>query len=349
MRKIFQKEKSEMRFLIAGLGSMGKRRVRCLKTLGYTGIAGFDLREDRRRETEEKYSIPTFGDLDQALAAGKPDALIISVPPDAHHIYMKRAVAAGLPFFVEASVVDTDMELIKTQVQTRKLVGAPSATLLFHPAIQRIGETVRTGALGRISNILFHSGQYLPDWHTYEKVSDYYVSNPATGGAREIAPFELTWLTHLFGFPSRVCGNFRKTIDIAGAERIEDTYNFLLDYDRFLATVTIDVVSRYATRRLLINGEQKQLLWDWNLQQIQIYDPAQGRWEAIPYEMKSAAEGYNANIGENMYVDELNAFIGAVQVGAPFVNTLENDHKVLKLLYAVEEADRTSAYVRCEA
>jgi predicted dehydrogenase len=338
-----------MRFLIAGLGSMGKRRVRCLQALGYTDIAGFDLREDRRRETEEKYAIATFGDTDRALAATTPDALIISVPPDVHHIYMQWAIAHGIPFFVEASVVDTDMDLIKMQLRGRAIVGAPSATLLFHPAIRMIGEMVRAGAVGKVSNILFHSGQYLPDWHTYEKVSDYYVSNPATGGAREIAPFELTWLTHLFGFPSRVCGHFRKTVDIAGAERIEDTYNFLLDYDSFLASVTIDVVSRHATRRLLINGDRKQLVWDWNLKQIQLYNPEIGQWEALPYEMKSAADGYNPNIGENMYIEELKAFIDAVEGKAPFVNTLENDHRVLKLLYAVEESDRTSTYIRFEA
>jgi predicted dehydrogenase len=333
-----------MNFLVIGLGSMGKRRVRCLHSLGITTVAGMDQREDRRIETQEKYGILTFADIDRAMDEFRPAALIISVPPDVHHVYMKRAAEKGLHFFVEASVVDTDMALIHGMVKRKNMIAAPSATMTFHPAIRKIGEIVKSGDLGTISNIIFHSGQYLPDWHTYEKVSDYYVSNPATGGAREIVPFELTWITHLLGFPKRVCGNVRKTISIEGAERIDDTYNFLFDYETFLATITIDVVSRFATRRLLINGDRKQLIWDWNRKNIDIYDPAEGQWHVHDYRMTSAEAGYNPNIGENMYIDELQAFIDAIEGKAPFVNTLENDLNVLQLLYAVERSDQTKRH-----
>lgn len=258
---------------------------------------------------------------------------------------MKLAIQYRKHFFVEASVLDTDMENIKKDLRSVNIVAAPSATMIFHPAIRQIKDIISSGELGEVSNIIFHSGQYLPDWHTYEKVRDYYVSNPATGGAREIVPFELTWITHIFGFPKRVCGNVRKTINIEGAEKIDDTYNFLLDYENLLATVTVDVVSRYATRRLLINGDRKQLLWDWNQNNIQIYDPAKGKWEFIEYKMIGAEAGYNQNIGENMYIDEIRAFIDAVEKDRPFVNTIENDHKVLKLLYAIEESDRNRTYI----
>lgn len=327
---------------------MGKRRVRCLLALGFdaSDIAGFDPREDRRREAAEKYGIKTFDDFARALEEHRPEAMIISVPPDLHHDYIKAAIRGKIHFFVEASVVDTDMDLIEGELAKINIVAAPSATLMYHPAIRKISEIIRSGGLGKISNVILHSGQYLPDWHTYENVSDYYVSNPATGGGREIVPFELTWLTGVFGFPKRVCGNFRKTITIEGAESIDDTYNFLLDYENFLASVTVDVVSRRAVRRLLINGEKKQLLWDWDFNYVKIFDPEIPGWEDLPYEMGDAAPGYNANIGENMYIDEIRNFIEAIEAKRPFVNTMDNDHKVLKLLYAIEESDRTSRVVR---
>jgi predicted dehydrogenase len=327
---------------------MGKRRIRCLKALGFSDLAGFDIRPDRRREVQEKYAIPTYADFDQALTTVRPDALIISVPPDAHHIYMKAAIRHNMHFFVEASVVDTDMGEITAALAHKDLVAAPSATLLFHPAIRTIAEIVRSGRLGKISNIILHSGQYLPDWHTYERVSDYYVSTQATGGGREIVPFELTWLTSLFGFPKRVCGNHRKTIDIPGAESIADTYNCLLDYGNFLATMTVDVVSRHATRRLLLNGDQRQLVWDWNRNCVSLFNPEQSQWEELPYEMKGAEAGYNPNIGENMYIDEIRNFIDAVEGKKPFINTMANDHRILKLLYAIERSDASSAYVEVD-
>jgi len=131
-----------MNFLVVGLGSMGKRRIRCLQSLGFADIFGFDLREDRRAEAHEKYGIKTFSDINDALTETKPTALIISVSPDIHHEYMKTAIQDSIHFFVEASVVDTDMDFIKHELKKASIVSAPSATLLFHPAIKKTAEIV---------------------------------------------------------------------------------------------------------------------------------------------------------------------------------------------------------------
>ena len=87
-----------MKFLVVGLGSMGKRRVRCLQALGYRDVYGFDSRADRRKEAEKLYSIRTFDTVEVAIKETAPHALIISVPPDAHHIFMKTAVQKRIHF-----------------------------------------------------------------------------------------------------------------------------------------------------------------------------------------------------------------------------------------------------------
>ncbi len=334
-----------MNFLVVGLGSMGKRRIRCLKALEEKNVFGFDLREDRAKEANEKYGVATFTDFDAAVKEAKPDALIISVPPAKHGIYIKYALEHSLHCFIEASVVDDGMKELLDMEKKSKTVVAPSSTLYFHPAVQMIKAIIKSGELGKLSNIVYHIGQYLPDWHTYEAVSEYYVSYPPTGGGREIVPFELTWLLDIFGMPKRVAGNFRKTIHIEGAEEIDDTYNFLMDYQNFMATITVDVVSRYMTRRLLINGDNKQLRWDWDLSCIEIYDPETGSWEKREYSMLSSEQGYNANIGENMYIDEIKAFLNAVKSGVPFVNTLKKDYEVLQVLYDIEKSDKESRFI----
>jgi predicted dehydrogenase len=320
--------------------------VRNLQAIGFKNISGFDLREDRRKEAEEKYKIKTFGDFEKAITADKYDAFIISVPPHLHHIYMKKALELSVPFFVEASVVDTDYtEIIKTANQ-KKIVAAPSLTLFFHPAIKKIFEVIKSGELGALSTFNYHSGQYLPDWHTYEKVSDFYVSQKSTGGAREIVPFELCWIIKLLGFPENVSGTVKKTIHIEGAQEIDDTYSALLDYGKFTLNITIDVVSRFATRRLLINGEKKQLRWDWDENCIKIFEPEKKEWKIYKYEMLGAAEGYNANITEQMYIDEMKNFFEAVEGKKSFASNLEFDHKVLKLLYAIEESYQKKSFVK---
>ena len=91
-----------MKFLVVGLGSMGKRRVRNLIALGDNGIAGFDLREDRCLEANEKYGITIFSDIDSALKNFRPDALVISTSPEQHMKYARMGFELGLSCFNKA-------------------------------------------------------------------------------------------------------------------------------------------------------------------------------------------------------------------------------------------------------
>lgn len=323
-----------MKFLVIGLGSMGKRRIRNLQYLGFSEILGFDTREDRRLEAENKYKITTIANLEN-FENLDIDALIISVPPDKHHIYMFKALEFNKPCFVEASVVDYSFKELIDLSQKKKVLIAPSSTMCFHPAIKKIKSIIEDNIIGSTTSISYHSGQFLPDWHTYEKVNDFYVSQKETGGAREIVPFELTWITKIFGFPSSVFGCVKKTIEIEGAELIDDTYVGVLDYDNFILTLTIDVTSRVATRKLLINGSNGQLLWDWNNNFISVYTPTKG-WNNIEFELLAAEDGYNKNITEQMYIEEMSCFISGISNSLVYINNLPNDLAVLKILYAIE-------------
>jgi predicted dehydrogenase len=336
-----------LKVLVVGLGSMGKRRIRNLRALGVRRIVGFDSRPDRREEAQNQYDITIIDTVDiEKIQQYAFDAFVISVPPAIHHHYMELSASLGIPFFVEASVVDHGLDSIITTVNEINLVAAPSGTLFFHNGIRKIYEIVKSGDLGKVTNVTYHSGQYLPDWHTYENVSEYYVSQKETGGAREIVPFELTWITKLFGFPKTVVGSYLKTIDIEGAEEIEDTYNAILHYeDGLLINLAIDVVSRFGTRKLLINGSKKQLRWSWEDQSIEVFNPDTNQWDSYKYDSIEAHEGYNKNITEQMYIDELGNFLNAALGKEEFFNDLEYDRNVLRLLYTIEQSWNDKRYI----
>jgi hypothetical protein len=131
---------------------------------------------------------------------------------------------------------------------------------------------------------------------------------------------------------------YKKTIEIKGAEKIEDTYNLLLDYNSFILNLNVDVVSRFATRKMMINGSEKQLTWDWNENAIKVFNPENEKWEVYSYEVIEAQNGYNKNITEQMYIDEMNTFANAVLGKEKYPNTLEHDHKILKVLYKAEKS-----------
>ncbi len=323
-----------MKILIIGLGSMGKRRIRNLQSIGSVEIFCFDMQEHRRKESEEKYGIKTLNDIKKANL-NSFDALVISTPPNHHNEYITLAIEARIPAFVEASVVMGNLEELKTKAEEKNVFIAPSCTMKFHPAVKKIKELVNGGKYGKTTNFIYHVGQYLPDWHPWENIKDFYVSKKETGGGREMVPFELTWLTDIFGLPQNVKGFFGKTIDL-GID-IDDTYVFSMDFGGIYGSMLVDVVSRFATRSLSLNLEKAQILWRWDDEVIKIYNPNNKEWENESYVKGYAAQGYNSNITENMYMDEIKSFIDKISGRGKFPNSLEEDIKILKLLSAIEK------------
>lgn len=330
--------------LVVGLGSMGKRRIRCLRQLGKYKIFGVDLRLDRREEVEELFNIKTFDSIYNFPHESSLDFAIIALPPDQHIEALHWCTRFGINSFVEASVILEGLEDITSNMDAIKLI-KPSCTLLFHPAIQILKEILQFEKLGTISNIILHSGQYLPYWHKYENVADFYVSKRSTGGARELVPFELTWVTHLFGMPIRVGANYRKTINIDGAEKIDDTYNILLDFDDYLASITIDVVSKKPSRRILINGSKAQFQWDWENNFVEIMKNDKDKPKRIYYDQEQTNQTYCQNISELMYLNELKTFINSLNGHGFYPNTLIQDVEVLKLLQKIELSNDCSMFI----
>ncbi len=321
-----------MKFLVIGLGSMGKRRVRCLKALGYKDIIGYDPRTDRRKESEELYGIQTVEAIPNTLK--NFDALLISTPPDIHDEYIKLGLKDRVPCFVEASVIVDGLSKINMISKEQNVFIAPSCTLKFHPMIQEIKKIAQSKKYGKLCNFTYNCGQYLPDWHPWEKVSDYYVSKKETGGAREIVAFELTWLADIIDSPLEIKGFYGKTMDV-GAD-IDDTYVATIKWDSGYGIFQVDVVARFATRFLLMNFEKAQLRWDWDEGCIRIYDVDSKSWSKVEQTYKESHPGYNKNILEDIYINEISSFIAGIKDPKAFPSNLEEDIRILTLLNQIE-------------
>jgi predicted dehydrogenase len=89
-----------MKFLVIGLGSMGKRRIRNLQALGHQLVYGFDTRKDRIEEASAKYGVPVYHAIDVAIAELQPDVFIICTPPDLHMHYAFMAARLNINCFM---------------------------------------------------------------------------------------------------------------------------------------------------------------------------------------------------------------------------------------------------------
>jgi predicted dehydrogenase len=324
-----------VRVLQIGLGSMGKRRIRNMQAIGVEEIVAFDTNAERRREAEGEYGVATVAELTDDLVA-RFDALNVSTPPDRHLPYIQLAIRVRKPAFVEASILSEGLLEAAGAAEEAGVLIAPSCTLRFHPAIRRIKEIVTGGQYGRITNFTYVMGQYLPDWHLWEDISTFYVGKRETSGSREMVPFELTWLLDITGMPVEACGYYGQTLEM-GVE-IDDSYSFALKFPDLVGAVTCDVVARFATRSLFLNLERAQVRWNWEDKVVRVYDAEAAEWRELEFASGAAAAGYNPNITEDMYVDELRSFLDAVRGNGTFPNTLREDAAILGVLEAVERS-----------
>lgn len=329
-----------MRFLVIGLGSMGKRRVRNLIALGYKdSVAGFDLRDDRRIEAE-KYDIAIFDNFEKAMDEFKPDAFLISTPPNLHMHYAYIAEQNDIHCFIEASVVDAEKILeLSNKIKSKKILMAPSCTMRYYPMPLKIKELINNGIIGKVLNYNYQTGQYLPDWHPWEKIEDFYVSNPDTGGCREIVPFELTWLNDIFG-DSKPLACVRKKLTDMNAD-IDDIYHCILEYpNNVIGNLTVEVVSRpKATREIRILGSEGEIVYSADNNELRYINLQMNEWERINFDTGTVESGYINP--EEPYINEVKAYVNAIEEittkgVSSYPNTLEDDYKILQTLYKLE-------------
>ena len=147
----------------------------------------------------------------------------------------------------------------------------------------------------------------------------------------------MTWIVDVIGFPKQVKGYFEKTIEFGAA--IEDSYAYVLKYDGIVGSMIVDVASRYAVRNLVINLEKAQIQWRWDESSFNLYEADTNRWIKYNQSESSAASGYNKNIIEDMYIDEIRAFIEGIKNPKLYPNSIDDDIRVLKILDDVEKSD----------
>jgi predicted dehydrogenase len=326
-----------MKFLIIGLGSMGKRRIRNLKALNENEIIGFDLNSDRCNEVVEKYQIKAYTNFSECLKE-KPDALIISTPPDLHMKYALEAIKHNIHFFTEASVVQDEMSNVVSKLENSKIIGLPSCTMRYHPIVLKINEILTKNNLGKVLAFFHHSGQYLPDWHPWEDYKKFYVSKYETGACREIVPFELVWLTSTFGKIESVIGNKGKisNIDV----EIDDIYNTIIEFKNGIKGVlTVDVIARTPIRQLRILTEEGVIEADWYKNEVNVFTKESGKYSTFVIDSGKPEEGYIH--GEKMYVQEIEHFIKSIKNEVRQNYTFKEDLEILKILEKIEKSSDT--------
>ena len=187
-------------------------------------------------------------------------------------------------------------------------------------------------------NINYQTGQYLPDWHPWENIKDFYVSQRSTGGAREIVPFELTWLIEIFG-PATALSCFKAKLSDLPVD-IDDIYHCILRFNTSgaILNLTVEVISRpEATREMRIIGTDGMIIFSGAHNMVSCTSKYNSKWSSFEFGTGTIENNYINP--EEPYIDEIKCFLKAVEASDAtlFPNSLAADSKILLTLDALEQ------------
>ncbi len=320
-----------MNIAIIGLGSMGKRRMRLLGQYDETvKIYGVDSNKERASQVKDEYGIAVFASIEDACNNVYFDGAFVCTSPLSHSLIISKLIEKKINVFTEINLVDDGYEKF-INVKDCKLF--LSSTFLYRKDIQWITNRVKNKTV----NYIYHTGQYLPDWHPWENYKDFFVGDKRTNGCREIFAIELPWIIDCFGEIKDVKVIKSKMTSLS----IDYCDNYILQIEHVNGNkglLAVDIVARKAVRRLEVYNENLHISWDGTPRSLQDYNLNTKEWDDVEtYDSIVKDKNYCDNIIENAYMDEIDAFMTWISGDESKVRySFFDDIKILKIIDKIE-------------
>jgi len=247
---------------IIGLGSIGRRHARILKSLDPDlQVFAFRTRTGALQGPSEHVV-----EIDrEAFFSSRFDVIVIANPSAMHLRTLQEVLRADLanavlvekPFCLPGEAAAAE-RLIAEATHTRIL---PGNTLRFHPAIPLLKASLESGSLGQALECHAHFGTYMPGWHQYEDYRSTYAARRDLGGGVLLTSIhEIDLVHHLFG-AGRVAAACVGRLSLKEID-VEDSAHVLLTLDGCkVANISLNFFERPSDRFLKVIFERGVWLW----------------------------------------------------------------------------------------
>ncbi|GAB4580890.1 MAG: Gfo/Idh/MocA family oxidoreductase [Anaerolineales bacterium] len=315
-----------MKFLIAGLGSIGRRHFRNLRALGENDILLYRTHKATLPD-EELAGVPVETDLHAALAH-KPDAVIVANPTALHLEVAIPAAQAGCHLLLEKPISHS----LEGVDQLREAVARTGARVLvgfqfrFHPGLRTVKDLFARGDIGECVSVRAHWGEYLPNWHPWEDFRTGYAARPDLGGGVVLT------LCHPLDYLRMLLGEATVGASLTSHRGlglpVEDTAEIGLRFaNGAVGSVHLDYVQRPPKHTLELIGTEGTMVWDNADGGVKVFRASHNAWETYP-----APFGFERN---TMFLEQMRHFIRVVRGEEEPICTLEDGVRVLEMCLSV--------------
>jgi len=156
---------SKTRIAVAGAGLIGQAHIRVLQASATCELSAVVDPSPAAAAVAALAGVPVFSSIDELLAQGWPDGLILATPNPLHVPQALQCIAAGLPILVEKPSATTVAEG-QTLVDEVERTGA--TVLIGHhrahsPIMAKAKQVVDAGQLGRLVSVMESATFFKPD------------------------------------------------------------------------------------------------------------------------------------------------------------------------------------------
>lgn len=329
------------RFLIVGLGSIGRRHLECLREIRPTADITVWRQYHRDTAVPDGANRVVFS-LEDALAC-KPVCAIVANPASMHVAAALALAESGVHLMVEKPLSDSlqDVERLISICETNELVLMVAYVLRFNEGLNIFRQAVQAGKIGRVLSFRAEVGQYLPDWRPG---SDYRTSVSASrelgGGALLELSHELDYIRWVFGEVVAVSASITNTgtLDMD----VEDLVEGILEMRSpegltMTGSVHLDMLQHPPYRICRAVGKAGTLEWNAIEGMVRCFDPESKAWQSL---YQSASAGRNS-----AYMQQLESFLDAVWNKQPPMVTGGDGRSVLQIIRAMRDSAVTRQQV----
>jgi predicted dehydrogenase len=325
-----------MKAVVIGLGSMGKRRIRLLReNFPDIDIFGVDQNRKRCEGVRREFNIKTSGLIHDFSSTQKIDYAFVCASPLSHAGIISSCLENNINVFTEINLVSEDYQKNILLAEKRRLVLFLSSTFLYRSEVNFI-----MGKISQTKNKLYytyHVGQYLPDWHPWETVNDFFVSDKKTNGCRELFAIELPWLIKAFGKIKEIQV---KKDNVSGLSLgYPDIYFVTIEHESgHCGCLCVDVATRMPVRHFEVFGKNLQIEWRGIPEKLSMADDDFKEMRIINMmENINRIDGYRDFGDENAYLEEIKEFFAVCNGKENDKYTFVDDFYTLNLIDQIEQ------------
>lgn len=327
-----------MKYLIAGLGSIGRRHMRNLVALGERDIVLYRTGKSTMPE-DDLAGFPQETNLQEALNKHKPDAVIVSNPTALHLDIAIPAAQAGCHILLEKPISHSmdRLDILQSAVKKSGSQVLVAFQFRFHPGLLRAKQLISDGEIGRVISAHVHFGEYLPAWHPWEDYRKGYAARADMGGGVVLTQcHSLDYLPWLVGKVESAWGFTAKLSDLE--VDVDDTAKIGLRFEGgALGSLHLDFNQQPPAHHFEIIGTKGSLQWNLSDGATRIFRAGKNDWEVYPL-----SAGWERNV---MFMEQMKHFIAVVHGEAKPICTLDDGVRVQRLVDAVQKSNAKGCVV----